>query len=207
MGLSWTYVLGVWFLCKGHLDIHADSIIDKIDDYIRSKKGPNAVGVANLAIEYKKLLVRVKKFDCLSKDLISPYRFVVSYIGAITLFAARQSGILIFEIGIDAFIISLYVVSLVFLYSSSSLSIRRRKMYKLANSLFVKISRQRPVPYRSLFILSRMIKSLGNDRYPSICLMDKSGDEFDPMEFVEFIMEFFANFFLVINLYFDYLKK
>ena len=68
------------------------------------------------------------------------------------------------------------------------------------------MSQQRPVSYRPLFILSRMIKSLGNDRYPSICLMDKSGGEFDPLEFVEFIMEFFANFFLIVKLYFDYVK-
>ena len=52
-----------------------------------------------------------------------------------------------------------------------------------------------------------MIKGLGNDEYLIICLTDKSGDEFDPMEFVEFIMEFFANFFLIANLYFDYVKE
>src|SRR6185437_16131547 len=107
----------------------------------------------------------------------------------------------------DAIVISLYVVSLVFLYSSGSLSIRRRKMYQLANSLFVKISGQNRVPYRSLFILSRMIKSLGNDRYPSICLTDNSGDEFDPMEFFEFIADFIVIFLLVAKLYFDYLKE
>lgn len=206
IGLNWIYVFGVWFLSKGHLDIQADSIIDKIDDCTRSETAPNASDVADLDFEYKKLLIRVKKFDRLSKDLISPYRFLVSYLGSIVLLGIRQSGILIFEIALDAFIISTYVLSLIFLYSTGSLSNRRRKMYKLANSLYVKISQQRLVPYRSLIILSRMIKSLGNDRYPSICLTDKSGDEFDPMEFFEFIMEFFANFFLVVNLYFDYLK-
>ena len=206
-GLNWIYVLGVWFLCKGHLDIQADSVIDNIDDSIRLKTHINIIRVANLDIEYKKLLIRVKKFDCLSKDLISPYRLVVSYFGAIALFATRQSGILFFEIGLDAIIISLYLVSLVFLYSSGSLSIRRRKMYKVANSLFVKMSRQRPVPCRSLFILSRMIKSLGSDDSPSICLTDKSGDEFDPMDFVVFIADFIANFFLVASLYFDFVKE
>jgi hypothetical protein len=206
IGLNWTYVLGVWFLCKGHLDIQADSIIGKIDDYVRSKRDMNVIGVANLDIELKKLIVRVKKFDCLSKDLISPYRLVVSYIGGSLLFATRQSGMVIFEIALDALVISQFVMSLLFLYSSSSLSMRRRKMYKLANSLFVKISRQRPVPYRSLFILSRMIKSLGNDSSPSICLTDMSGDEFNSMEFVQFIADCIANFFLVAQLYFEYVK-
>lgn len=200
--LDWVYILGSWFLYKSHLDIQADVIIDKV----RESTDLDVVDVANLDFQYKKLLTRVKKFDNLSKDIISPYRLLVSYLGVVVLFATRHSGILILEIAVNTIVTAMTVISFVFLYSTCSLSIRRRKMYQEANSLYARVSRQRSTSICSLVIIRRLLKSMGDEDYPSLCLTDKSGVEFDPMEYVQFILELFSNFTLIAGLYNDYVK-
>lgn len=49
-----------------------------------------------------------------------------------------------------------------------------------------------------------MVKSLGNYNRPMVCLSDKSGEEMDPMEFVEFVLDTFSQFTLASSLYYSY---
>ena len=58
-----------------------------------------------------------------------------------------------------------------------------------------------------LIILRRMVKSLGNNLRPTICLTDSSGEEFEPIEFVEYVAATFAQFTLAAKLYRNYLQK
>src|SRR6266480_6225032 len=97
-----------------------------------------------------------------------------------------------------------YIIFVSFLSTACSLSIRRRKMYLLANQLFIKASKQRKV--RQLFILRKLVKSLGDMNRPTICLTDKSGEEFEPMEFVEFVFNTFSNFTLAVKVFRVHLK-
>jgi hypothetical protein len=77
-------------------------------------------------------------------------------------------------------------------------------MFSLANSLLPKLSTQR-ASIKDLFIVRGLIKKTGSIDCPMICLTDKSGEEFDPMEYFEFIEGTISNFFLAASLYRKYI--
>lgn len=204
-GVDTIYVLGsIWFLSKYHLDLQTDFVVEKMEDFLKLAELRDA-HVFYLDIIFKRLLSRVKEFDRLSKDLISPCRLVMSYSMAIIIFATSQQSNLLLQIILSGTCSIVYVLFLSFLSTACSLSIRRKKMYILANQLFVKSS-QRSKSLRQLIILRRLVKSLGNDIRPTICLTEQSGEEFKPMEFLEFVSNTFTNFTLVAKVFRVHLK-
>jgi hypothetical protein len=208
--MYWVYIFGTWFLCKSYLDIQADFLIEKLEEFASQETNLFDVRKA-LAIYrfYTRLVNRIKQFDDLSRDLISPYRLTVSVFCGALVFGAHQTDMALMTIGIDTVVIFVYVISLTFLSTASSLSNRRRKMYFMTNRLFVNVSskgKRNIANLRSLFILRQLIKSLGSDDSPTICLTEQSGGEFDSMEFVNFVADTFSNFTLVVNLYYAYVK-
>ena len=206
--MDWIYIFGSWFLIKGHLDHQANHLIDRMERLLEDDSGLSLQEVGYLHFWYKQLVTRIKKFDGLSKDLVSPYRQLLSYIIGFMLFAHHQQDSQLFAIAMDSIVTTLWIASLLFLSSACSLSDRRKKMYFLANQLFVKAMKQRSmVSLRHLTILRRMVKSLGSDNHPTICLTDKSGEEFEPIEFVEYVAETFAQFTLAAKLYHRYLDN
>lgn len=212
--LDWVYVFGSWYLCKMHFDMQTDFLNDQIEKMIEKiGRGAEVTGrdIINLNIYYRRLVTKVKIFDEFSKDLISPYRFIKSYTGPFAVFASHQSVNLIFTISMDSFVIGLDICAIGFLSTSCSLSIKRKRLYYAANCLFVKICEKQvstsTESIQSKIILRRMIKSLGDDDCHTLCLSDKSGEEFDPMEFFEFLLDTFANFTLVTGLYNDYVRS
>jgi len=208
IAMDWIYVFGSWFLIKGHLDHQANHLIDRMERLLKDDSGFSLQEVRYLAFWYKELVTRIKKFDRLSKDLVSPYRQLLSYIAGFIVFASHQQDNQLFTIGMDSIMTTLWVVSLLFLSSACSLSHRRKKMYFLANRLFVKAMKQQSmVSLGHLIILRQMVKSLGNSLRPTICLTDKSGEEFEPMEFVEYVAGTFAQFTLAAKLYHNYFHK
>src|SRR6266487_5479962 len=130
----------------------------------------------------------------LSRNLISSSRFVISYSLGIAMFATTQQNNLALQYVVCGTAVIVYVVFVSFLSTACSLSIRRKKMYHLANQLFAKASKQRKTTIRTLFTLRRLVKSLGNTSRPTICLTEKSGEEFEPMEFLEFVFNILINF-------------
>lgn len=206
--MDWVYVFGSWFLCKSHLDMQADVVTDMMAFLLHTQDQTiKDSDVIYIQFRYNRLVKRVREFDILSRDLISPYRLVMSYAVGLGIFAVHKQENLAVQIVFDAYHGSFYIVSLIFLFSACSLSIRRRAMYELANQLFVKVSRERSTTsLKQLLVLRQLVKSLGNDNRPTLCLNDKSGEEFEPMEFVEFVLDTFANFSLAANLYHNYVK-
>jgi hypothetical protein len=204
--MDWVYIWGSWFICKSHLDIQADYLIESMERLVETNGGIE-VKIKYLEAQYERLVSRVKTFDELSRDLISPYRFIVSYVGGISMFFAHQTDNVLFQVAIDSIVAVIYVLSLSFLSTACSLSNRRRRMYFLANCLFVKmIGSSRGHSLRERITLRRMVKSLGDDDCHTLCLTDKSGEEFALMEFVEFILGTFSDFTLAVGLYNDYVK-
>lgn len=215
--MNWVHVIGVWFFCKSHLDIQTDFIIEKMEQLLCKSK--NAIAsqidaeIYSIDKDYRHLVSRIKIFDQLSKDLISPYRFILSYFCGIMAFGAHAQSSVAFQVGMDLIVAIHYICSLVFLFTACSLSIRRKRMYILANTIFNSVSNHVKTPgdpvmkVSQMIILRRWIKSLGSTTLPSICLTDTSGKEFEPMEFVEFILETFSNFTLAANLYTDYFNQ
>lgn len=202
---DWMYIFGSWFLCKSHLDVQVDCWIDMTERLVTTKERlVNTVDIRYLEFRYNRLTQRVREFDRLSRDLISPYRTVVSYFCVLVIFGAYQQDNLMVKYSFSAIMGTFYVGSLVFLSLSCTLSIRRTRMYQLVNELYVKVSRQSLITLGQLFTLRRMVKSLGNYNRPTVCLSDKSGEEMDPMEFVEFVLDTFSQFTLASSLYYSY---
>lgn len=211
---NWIYTFGSWFLVKNHLDIQADCILDMVDSLLNSD--PVAVrlkDIARIDFRYRKLLYRVNDFDELSRDLISPYRLAASYMSVVAIFAVHQQDNIVLKLSLTSFSIMFYVVSLTFLSTSCTLSLKRRTMHSLVNRLFVKTVSCQQEQYstyqektRILLILRHVIKSVGHQSRTSISLTDTAGQELEPMEFIEFILETFSNFFLASSLYQDYSK-
>lgn len=205
LSTQWAHIFGLWFVCKSHLDMQAKVVRDIIDLLLHSKQMVTDINILYLNFRYVRLCNRVRTFDRLSRDLISPYRQIVTYVCVLIVFGCCMQGNIFFAIGIESLMANLYVTSLVLVYTACLLSIQRRRMYVLINSLFVKCSTQR-ISIFQLIVLRKMIKSLGNNRRPTISLTDKSGREFEPMEFVKFILETFAIFTLSSTLYRNYVS-
>jgi hypothetical protein len=205
IGTDWTYVFGSWFIGKYHLDMQAQYMIDKMERLLTSSSKLNIYNVYTLDVFFKGVVKRAKKFNTLSTDLISPYRLCSCYICGIAVVAAHKTDNLGLQFSIYSIALSFYVVSLIFMSTVCTLSTRRKKLYLLANQTFIKVSRER-TSLTSLVILRRMIKSLANHRQPVIALKDKSGQEFAPMEFVEFVFETMSNFMLAATVYNDFIK-
>lgn len=169
-------------------------------------KNLNKTHVIYLDHMYNRLMVRVKQFDQLSRELISSSRLVMSYAMGIMIFATAQQNNVALQYLLSGACVIVYVVFVSFLSTACSLSIRRMKMYQLANQLFVKASKQRKTTVRTLITLRRLVKSLGNKSRPTICLTDTSGEEFEPIEFLKFVFNTLVNFTLVVNIYRDHLS-
>lgn len=199
------YVYGIiWFLPKYHLDMQSDVIIGKMEQF-KMEQELREIHAIYLDHMYNRLVIRVKQFDILSRDLISSSRLVMSYAIGIIIFATTQHSNLALQYILCGCCVTIYVVFVSFLSTACSLSLRRKKMYHLANQLFVKASSQRKTTVRTLFTLRRLVKSLGNRSRPTICLTDESGVEFEPMEFFEFIFNTLINFTLIAKIYRDHL--
>lgn len=204
--VDWVYIFGSWFLCKSHLDYQAENIIEVADKLLNGGTQVRGSDVACFDIRYKQLVKRTKIFDYLSQDLITPYRLVLSYVCGVIIFGAHQQDNFILKIGLDSVSILYYIVSFAFLFTACSLTTRRRLLYVLTNELFLKTSQQKTTSLRQLITLRRIIKSLGALRRPLLSLTDKSGEEFDPMETVKFLLQTFANFALAATIYHDFVK-
>ena len=129
--------------------------------------------------------------------------YAFSYSVGFMIVSTTQQDNILLRYFLSGTCLTVYII-FVSLSTACSLSIRRRKMYLLANQLFIKASKQRKI--RQLFILRKLIKSLGDMNRPTICLTDKSGEEFEPMEFVEFVFNTFSNFTLVAKVFRVHLK-
>lgn len=200
------YVLGLWFLGKSHLDIQGDYVMQLLD-HLSHPSAPvtdNEVFLIDLC--YKKFVMRIKSFNQFSMDIVTPYRLVMTFACASMCFAAHQQSNVAFAVGMDAIMINMYVASLIFLSTACSFSNQRKKMYLVANRIFIKISCQRG-SIKQMYILRRMIKSLGNRNLPSICLTDKCMREFEPMEFVNFVLDTFSSFILAAKLYWTHVAN
>jgi len=176
-------------------------MMEAMEDFHKSKETLSNKAVLSLYTYYRRLVKRVKDFDSFSRDIITPYRLDMSFAFLGLIFAGHQQDNIYFAVGVDIILLSFYCGSLAFLATAGSLSRKRKRAYFLANQLFVKVGK---APHRSLgqlVILRRMIKSLGNDKRPTICLMDGAEGEFDSAEFVEFIAQSLANFALIANLW------
>src|SRR5205085_44035 len=125
----------IWYLPKYHLDIQTDVIIDKMEQYLTEPEIRD-IHVIYLDHVYNQLLIRVKKFDQLSGDIISTGRLAMSYsIGFMIVSSTQQDNILLqYFMSGSCFII--YIIFVSVLLTACSLSIRRRKMYLFANQLF-----------------------------------------------------------------------
>ena len=64
------YISVSWFLCKSHLDMQADNLIDGMVELTNPQKVINVYDIAVLNIRYKRLVTRIKQFDQLSQKLI-----------------------------------------------------------------------------------------------------------------------------------------
>ena len=200
---DWMYVFGaIWYLSKYHLDLQADVFINQLEQYITELELRD-IHVIYLNHLYNKLVVRIKQFDQLSKDLISTSRLVMSYATCFVIVATTQQDNLALQYVHSCSALIIYMVFLSFLSTACSLSIRRSKVYFLANQLFIKASKQRNI--RQLFILRKLIKSLGSTTRSTICLTDQSGEEMEPMGFVEFVGNTFCNFTLAVGVFQTYL--
>jgi len=206
LGMDLIYIFAsIWYLPKYHLDIQTDVIIDRMEQFLTEPEIRD-IHVIYLDHVYNQLLIRVKKFDQLSRDIISPARFAMSYSIGFMCFATTQQDNILLRFFVSGTSLTAYIIVLSFLSTACSLSIRRRKMYLLANQLFIKASKQRKGKIRQLFILRKLVKSLGDMNRPTICLTDQSGEDFQPMEFVEFVLNTFSNFTLVAKAFRVHLK-
>src|SRR5260221_11240727 len=91
---------------------------------VETNGGIEVKNIEYLEAQYRRLVSRVKSFDELSRDLISPYRFIVSYVGGITMFFGHQTDNVLYQVAIDSLSGVVYVVSLYFLSTACSLSSR-----------------------------------------------------------------------------------
>lgn len=194
------YILGLWFLCKSHLDMQVDYFIEKLNSLEKSNETITDLNIISLDHYYRGLVVRIKDFDKFSSNIITPYRTDMSFVCCAMVFAAHQQDNVIFAIGLSAIMAAVYTASIIFLSTGGSLSTKRRTVYTAANRLFVRILRDKK-SWKQQIVLRRLLKSLGDRRRPTICLTDKSGAEFDPNEFVDFVAMTISNFFLVAELY------
>ena len=79
LGMDLIYIFAsIWYLPKYHLDIQTDVIIDRMEQFLTEPEIRD-IHVIYLDHVYNQLLIRVKKFDQLSRDIISPARFAMSY--------------------------------------------------------------------------------------------------------------------------------
>src|SRR5437868_15163058 len=81
IAMDTVYIWGSWFICKTHMDLQVEFLISQMEEL--RKDNNNAMDIDQLFLRYQNLICRVKTFDNLSKDLISPYRFVISYLGSL----------------------------------------------------------------------------------------------------------------------------
>lgn len=204
-GTDWVYIFGSWFIGKCHLDMQADYMIDQMNLMIRSPAEVDVYPVYLLDKELKSLIKRVQKFDALSMDLISPYRQTSSYIVCIAMVACTKTDNIPLTAAIGAIAASFFLVSLIFVYSACSMSNKRKEMYERSNEIFVRAARER-TSITSNLILRRLVKSVGSSSQPTLSLRDKSGQEYESWEFLEFLLETVSNFFLIVSLYNDYVK-
>lgn len=208
------YPLGLWFLCKSHLDRQTDYLIDRMIEICNSPKLSDDDEIISLETYYRDLVVRTKEFDEFSREIITPYRLDMSLTSAAMIFASHQQDNYYFTIGLDVVMITVYAASLTFLSTGASLSTKRTAAYTIANQLFAKTTKRLKShiwhadkgSIRQLTILCRLIKSLGDESRPSICLTDKSDREYEPMEFVDFVYESVSSFFLAATLYWDHVQ-
>src|SRR3989442_1609061 len=113
----------------------------------------------------------------------------MSYAMGIKIVGTTQQSNLACQYVISGTCVIVNVVFVSFL-STASLSIRRKKVYHLASQLLVKASNQRKI--RKLFILRKLIKILGDLDRPTICLTDRSGEESEPFELLQFVFNTFS---------------
>lgn len=207
-GMDLIYIFGSWFLAKYHLDVQTDSLVNKMTEWSKTSSSVTVSDLINLDADLINLSKRVKRFDRISRDLVTPFRFEITLAAGVIIFIAHQQDNAAFAVMMDIMLGSLYGVSLFFLYMACSLSTRRKDMYVAANSLYVKVASTMRKNYslRHLLIIRDVVKSCGNNHRPIIALTDKSGKEFDPMKFVEFVLETFSTFALVAKLYARYHK-
>lgn len=198
------YTLGFWLLCKRHLDLQANVFVSKMTFRLPGKTSKNIARrnltnrIYRLQSMYQSLVLKVKDFDSFSKKIISPCRILTTFMSGTVFYSAQMMDNQIIKVTLMVAVTVQFLASLVFMSTTSSLSIRRRKMYQQANSLFqtaIKLN----IDLREQIVLRRMIKSLGNQNRPTICLTDSSEGELAPMEFVEFIASCVSNYLLAVD--------
>src|SRR6185312_4311231 len=119
------YPLGLWFLCKSHLDAQVDFMMEAMEDFHKSKETLSNKAVLSLYTYYRRLVKRVKDFDSFSRDIITPYRLDMSFAFLGLIFAGHQQDNIYFAVGVDIILLSFYCASLAFLGTAGSLSRKR----------------------------------------------------------------------------------
>jgi hypothetical protein len=201
------YTLIIWFIVKTHLDHQVNVMIDRLETLITTpmtnRAEDSAITIHRLDAYYRRLVKSVVQFDKqFSRKVISLYRFGMTFFNAFLLFGVYQLEYKILAYGVTITIISQMVISYAFLYTMSTLSNKRIELYKLVNSYYVKHARiLRSSPIGQKLAIRRMVKNLGCQRRPLVCLTNSSGEELTSMEYVEFVLESISIFFLGVDLY------
>lgn len=190
-------ILGFWYVGKRHLDLQLDIMIESID--LISRGCLPVQTISKLNIYYTKVVGRIDEFNQFSKILITPYRLLLTSCCGVLYYGFQVVDNVYASLGLRTCIVGYFVISLAFLSTTSSLSVRRRLLYHQVNNLFSKLCHSGHL--RECLILRRLIKSLGNRYRPKVSLTDTTGREFNSMEFVDYILDCFSIYFLIVKLY------
>lgn len=194
---SQVYTLAFWFMCKRHLDLQTDALLRSFDRHLQGQL-PDTSYLTSIEKRYHDLLGQIKEFNKYSQNLISPYRLLATISSGVLFYGAQNFSNQYASIAGSCAVICVYITSLAFLSTCSSLSIRRKKLYLLSNSLYIKYIMDRKT-WKERMVLRRIIKSLGNNQRPTIGLIDRSGEEMNAMEYVEFVAECFSVYFQTVR--------